>query len=306
MEKQLGVSLNRRMPAKSLTALLAGIVDYAGLFPPAALSMTDAVRNYAAYLSEQDSWMLGRFIVPTARLSEFEHEVQPLLFHSSLWKLSVLAGENVRDDVNMISDFNSRYVNKAIIDTVELNAVSVGDIQDAASIVPRSFQRFIEIPINHDPTKLIQAIAEAGAKAKVRTGGVTSDAFLSSHDLALFIYACVKMNVQFKATAGLHHPIRSVYNLTYKPNSERGKMYGYLNVFLAAAFVKEGMGFEEAVNVLEEESHDAFKFDDTEVSWRSYRLDMNALKNVRKNLAISFGSCSFREPIDDLKAMNIY
>ena len=58
-------------PAESLRALLEEVIDYAGLFPPSQLSMQEAVVNYAAYRSGELGWMLGRFVVPTARLDEF-------------------------------------------------------------------------------------------------------------------------------------------------------------------------------------------------------------------------------------------
>src|SRR6202171_3587103 len=52
--------------------LLHDLIDYAGLFPPASLAMAPSVANYDAYLRSEWSWILGRFIVPAPRLSEFE------------------------------------------------------------------------------------------------------------------------------------------------------------------------------------------------------------------------------------------
>lgn len=292
------------MPARSFVVLLRGVVDYAGLFPPAALSMRDAVRNYAEYRASKDVWMLGRFIVPAARLAEFESESASLLpKDSSPWKLSALAGTNVDEDVNAIHTFNARHIG-ATVDTLEMKATRIEEILIAASRIPRSLHVFVEVPIHNDPSMLIQAVANSNLHAKVRTGGVTPDAFPSSKELARFLQACVENDVPFKATAGLHHPIRAEYNLTYEPNSARGKMFGYLNVILAAAFIKHGAQLNEAVEVLEEESADAFRFDDEGVSWRSRRLSMRELSRVREISAISFGSCSFREPVQDLKDIN--
>lgn len=293
------------MPARSFVVLLRGVVDYAGLFPPAALSMRDAVRNYAEYRASKDVWMLGRFIVPAARLAEFESESASLLpKDSSPWKLSALAGTNVDEDVNAIHTFNARHIG-ATVDTLEMKATRIEEILIAASRIPRSLHVFVEVPIHNDPSMLIQAVANSNLHAKVRTGGVTPDAFPSSKELARFLQACVENDVPFKATAGLHHPIRAEYNLTYEPNSARGKMFGYLNVILAAAFIKNGAQRNEAVEVLEEESADAFRFDDEGVSWRSRRLSMRELSRVREISAISFGSCSFREPVQDLKDINL-
>src|SRR5690606_19531676 len=57
-------------PPRAARVLLSGIVDYAGLFPPAALTMWSAVQNYAAYRSGVDAWALGRFVAPAVRLHE--------------------------------------------------------------------------------------------------------------------------------------------------------------------------------------------------------------------------------------------
>src|SRR6185436_2132053 len=62
------------MIARSLRVLLADLIDYAGLFPPAALSMQDAVRNYARYAEGEHAWMLGKFVVPEARRAEVPAE----------------------------------------------------------------------------------------------------------------------------------------------------------------------------------------------------------------------------------------
>ena len=64
-------------------ALLSGMVDYAGLFPPAQLPLEKAVREYAVHLGGAEAWMLGRFIIPAQRLEELE----PYLV--IFWKRSV-------------------------------------------------------------------------------------------------------------------------------------------------------------------------------------------------------------------------
>ena len=56
----------------SLRDLLSGLIDYAGLFPPAALDMPAAAREYAEYRESEYRWALGRFVIPVARLDEFE------------------------------------------------------------------------------------------------------------------------------------------------------------------------------------------------------------------------------------------
>src|SRR5581483_1252946 len=56
----------------AVRALMAGAIDYAGLFAPASLPMADAVRNYARYQTGPHAWALGNFVVPLDRLKEFD------------------------------------------------------------------------------------------------------------------------------------------------------------------------------------------------------------------------------------------
>src|SRR5262249_58715448 len=124
----------------------------------------------------------------------------------------------------------------AVIDTIEIKAARPSDIENAMKLMPAKLAPYFEIPIIDDPLELIKSLAETGARAKVRTGGVTADAFPSSFNLARFIKICAEEDVPFKATAGLHHPLRSVNKLTYAPDSASAMMHGFLNVFLAATF----------------------------------------------------------------------
>jgi hypothetical protein len=288
--------------------LMKRMIDYAGLFPPAELEMHSAIANYATYRDSRVAWALGRFIAPVSRLGEFETAMQHLLPHDQTlapWQLSVLSTNNLHADLTAILDFNDRYAQRAVIDTIELKASQANEINSATAMLPEQITPYFEIPIADDPSQLIEAIGQAGGRAKVRTGGTTQMMFPSAEDLLHFISACVARQVPFKATAGLHHPLRSQYRLTYQPNSEQGTMYGFLNVFLSAAFLAAGMNVDEAMQVLIEESPDAFQFDDSGIDWRGRQLTGELLANAREQLAISFGSCSFEEPIDDLKAMKL-
>jgi hypothetical protein len=286
----------------TIRALLGGLIDYAGLFPPATLEMTQAVRNYASYLQGGIAWMLGRFVLPLGRLKEFEEAAEGYLPKGGAegseraWRLSVLG-----NDLEKITGFNYRSAQRAVIDTVEIKAVSVEDIQNSMKSIPESITVYFEIPTASDPTDLIKAIAEEGARAKARTGGVTEDAFPSSFNLSRFIKVCADEDVPFKATAGLHHPLRSVNKLTYEPDSGTILMHGFLNVFLAAGFAQNGMEIDQLIGLLEERSPDAFQFKGGSVHWRGQMLVKSQIRNARSLFAIAFGSCSFEEPVEDLK-----
>jgi hypothetical protein len=294
--------------------LLTNLIDYAGLFPPAALDLATAARNYAAYRRSETSWMLGRFICPVARLEEFKRESAEFLPRHAgdgWWKLSALAGENLEADLAWINSFNRRHTigeRAAMIDTVEIKASTESEIEAVMRVMHPTLACYIEIPITNDPVflaGLIKAIANNGARAKARTGGVTADAFPSSLNLARFIKACADADVPFKATAGLHHPLRSVNKLTCQPDSATAMMHGFLNVFLAAAFARSGMGVEQLAELLEERSPEAFQFNDDGVRWRDEVIVRERLQSARNLFAIAFGSCSVEEPIEDLKRIGL-
>ncbi len=109
----------------------------------------------------------------------------------------------------------------------------------------------------------------------------------------------------FKATAGLHHPLRSLRRLTYQPDSPSGVMHGFLNVFLAAALVRAGMETGLALELLKEQAVEAFQFGSDEIIWRGHRLGARDVSLARRDFAISFGSCSFTEPIEDLRILHL-
>ncbi len=287
------------MSAHSIKLLLHTAIDYAGLFPPAALGMAEAVRNYARYRNDPHAWALGRFIVPVARLREFE-EAATQVVTDGVWQISALGGPNISLEQRIIAEFNTRHTKRFVIDTLEVKATTADEVLSSVSLVAPSLHLFVEIPIVEDPLPLLALLHGTKHRAKVRTGGVTPDAFPRSDHLARFMLACGQLNVPFKATAGLHHPLRGMYNLTYTPDSERGKMYGYLNVLLAASYARQGMAHEKIVQVLEEETIGAFEFLDTGVTWRSHHLPDKVLRETRDHFLLSFGSCSFREPMDEL------
>lgn len=295
----------------AIQTLLRGSIDYAGLFPPAGLDMATAVANYARYRAGPSAWALGRFIVPVSRLPELEAQGSqlPRSQAGEPWRLSVLAGSDLAADLLQVGEFNRRHSEPGsaaiMADTVEVKATSEIGIAEIMRLIPGSLQAYIEIPVDADPAPLIAATRWLGGRAKVRTGGVTAHAFPSTADLLRFLHACVRAGLPFKATAGLHHPLRAEYRLTYAPDSPCGTMFGFLNLFLTVAFLRAGMNQTDAARVLEEQSPRAFEANDAGISWRNYRLDLQSLSQVREDGIISFGSCSFTEPIQELESLHL-
>jgi hypothetical protein len=286
----------------AVRTLLGGIVDYAGLFPPAALDLPTAVRNYASYLTDADVWMLGRFVIPVARLDELDAAGLPSAPHRP-WHLTALVGSDVEHEVARARAFNALHDGRAIVDVLEAKASSVDEIRRIAAAVGGGVATFVELPLTGELDSLVVALERAALRAKVRTGGVVADAFPPAALVTRFIRACLRAGVPFKATAGLHHPVRAEYRLTYDASAPTGTMFGYLNVFVAAALMANGLDDGDAVRVLEERDPDAFELTPGAVGWRGHTISGEQAQRFREQVAVSFGSCSFREPVNELRAL---
>jgi hypothetical protein len=255
----------------ALHALVECLIDYAGLFPPAELAMPAAVRNYSSYLEGEYAWALGRFVLPAARLAEVD----------SSFKVSVIG------------------VPPRWVESCEIKIAHAPEAAAVLAGAPQGVVTYFEIPVNEDPKPL----AAMGVRAKVRTGGLTPEALPSCADLARFLHLCAAANVPFKATAGLHHPVRSLRPLGGN-GSPCAMMHGFVNVFLAAALLwHRGSTEADARATLEETSPEAFRFEERCVSWHGHSLTTSQLRAARRKFAISFGSCSFEEPMQDLKEL---
>ena len=294
----------------SLRVLMRGVIDYAGLFPPASRPMASAIGEYARHREEPSAWALGRFVLPAARLEEFEEAAQADIPREGVksWALSALLGSDIEEDVARLETFNSLHrdarAGAVLVDTVEIKAHTPRDVERAAELLDRRFDTYMEVPVSADPAELIAAIAQTRAKAKIRTGGVTPDAFPSSGQVARFIVRCLGHDVAFKATAGLHHPVRAVYPLTYAPDAPEGTMFGFLNVLVAVAALHAGLPQQSVSAILEERDPGAFHFDENGAEWRGAVLSRDALERARGSMT-AFGSCSFNEPVRDLQAMGL-
>ena len=282
--------------SSALRTLLEGIVDYAGLFPPASLDLPTAVRNYQSYRAGDDRWMLGRFVVGVAKLPELRPMIATVRGKEEAWPISVVAPDAAAATsvLRGADDANAR------IESVEVRAGTVADVTLISRAAPKTREVYVEVPLDGSTLELLDAIAAAKLRAKVRTGGVTADAFPPATEIVSFIRACIDRNLPFKATAGLHHPLRGNYRLTYEAGAPSGTMYGYLNLFLAAVFMRNGLADREAAELLTETDPGAVIVEEQGIRWRNHEVGLDTIKAVRARVATSFGSCSFREPVDEL------
>lgn len=293
------------MPA-SARLLLERVIDYAGTFAPASLSLADAASTYARDRRSPEGWILGRFVVPAASLRDLEGLIAPLADGEAgpPWALSVVLGADPAGRLAEIEKFNLHVPSAARIASIECPALAPADIQELRGRIPPTLEAYVETPIGADLERRIEAIAGLGARAKVRTGGVTAGAFPPPEALVRFLIACARAGVQFKATAGLHHAIRGCYALTYDPGSQTAAMHGLLNLCVAAALVSGGAPSSEAVEALVSLQADELQFGTDGLQWRDRTWRNDEVAEMRRRFR-SFGSCAFREPVDELKGLGI-
>ncbi len=279
---------------RAAEALLHGAIDYAGLFPPAGLDLEATVRNYAAYRSGRDAWALGRLVLPAAKLAEFADRWPQYVAE---WPISLLLGSDYDTEMRLAIDVGLR------LDAVECRPARLEDIAEIRRRMPSDGLLFVESPQGCALQELIVAVADAGACAKVRTGGVVAEAIPASSTVAAFLVACAKRGVRLKATAGLHHAIRGEQRLTYEPQSATAVMHGFVNFFVAAAAAYEGANETEITEMLNDREDKNFKVSVEGLQWRERSFSSEAIREMRDRFAISFGSCSFEEPMEEMRAM---
>jgi hypothetical protein len=298
----------REQVPPALRALLSGLIDYAGMFPPAQLSLEDAASNFVGYARSPHAWMLGKFVVPADRVEELRSllarnpEARDLAV-----SLSVLLGPEPFGDAGFIrAEKAGESGNSQVsIGAVEFRPGSAAMVGELSKVLPERLPVFCEIPYKEDLTVWLPAVREADWFAKIRTGGVTPESFPASSAVAEFLMRCKTYGVALKATAGLHHPVRSRHPLTYEDQSASGVMHGFLNVFLGAALLECGVSKDQLVAVLDDTEAANFRFSGDFAHWGKLFVNAHDIARARKHFAISFGSCSFVEPIQDLGKLSL-
>jgi len=274
--------------------------------------MRSAAPRYAAHRASRHAWMVGRFVLPLAQIDEFEHVFDdlPAKDREAPWPLAVLGGKSLEVDARKVVDFNRRHGDEgrrdAYIEAIDLKVHSLDDVARAADVLSEPAEVYFEIPISSDPHERLAAVSSVGGRAKVRTGGVSAEMFPGVGDLARFLQACAAARVPFKATAGLHYPVRSEHSVTGNDHDPAVMMHGFLNVFVAAVLAHSGrVGLDVLDAVLEERSPAAFGFDATGVNVHGWRLSCEDLAQARRRFALSYGSCSLEQPIEGLTALGL-
>jgi hypothetical protein len=274
------------------TALLEGLVDDAGLFPPSSLPLPDALGGYRATTGGPYATLVGRFLCPASRVDEL---------------IGLLEADD-RIPLGLILDTGIPGVAEAVAQTVEerrleLTAVEFPlppDADQAAAAreslhtlhrLPPDTRAYIELPRVHGWRDALSLIAARGGGAKLRTGGLVADAFPTEREVADFIRACVEEDVAFKFTAGLHKALR------HRDEHTGFEHHGFLNILVATALAVRGARVPHLVRALGER-------DPAELVDQCLAVDDATAALIRRHF-VSYGSCSFTEPVDDLTGLGL-
>jgi hypothetical protein len=238
--------------------VLERLIDHAALFPPASMSLDDALAEDRRAREGPHAAIIGRFVVPSDRLPDLPEE-RPAL--------SVVLRKG---DIDLVRDASGVEAVEQRLDDPRPRPTDL--IASRRALDPLGVEAYYELVFDDSWRDSVPAaigsIAALGARVKLRCGGEFTPTL---EQVALVIASCQEARVPFKCTAGLHHAVR------------HGDEHGFLNILAATSAPAERL---EAV--LAEE-------DPAKLS----------LEGAARSLFVGFGSCSWREPVDDLVELGL-
>lgn len=308
----------------SVKTLLNGLFDYAGLFPPAALPLEEAWQEYLGHHASADAWMMGPFVVPIGRLNElafllsktpelgpFSFDVLPRIAPTSqslptfLSEDLVQCAEFVRDlnGIATIDAFEFRFPSETFTNAALAvqTVASVSEVFEASEFGTASvFGEIVRSASFSEQAPLFfTALASSAFRqkifGKIRCGGMDPADFPTAHELARFIHTAIQMRYPFKATAGLHHPIRHVCA------RQKVLMHGFINVLFATTLGRvHQLDVQKIAMILDDQNSDSFVFTPSGIFWTDLFASNTDFIADRRGLSLSIGSCSLDEPRADL------
>lgn len=310
-------------------ALLEGIIDYAGLFPPAELSMEEAFARFLRHRVSGEGWMLARFVCPAARLAELEPLLDALDIAPRPFPVAALGrggatleafSAGIDGDAAAIRRFVDRLGEGARVDAFEVRLPEAGG---AALAVERAWRRltdggataitpYFEVSLTGDWRPRLPAAAAAVRDTdraagrthrvglKIRCGGLDAAAVPDPAAVAAAIATCRAVGVPLKATQGLHHPFR------HRDPVLGAEAHGFLNLFVASVLAQvHDLPVTHLTEIVAETDPAVFVLEGEEIGWRDFRADADEVAAARRQLLTGFGSCSFTEPRDDLRSLGL-
>jgi hypothetical protein len=302
-----------RVLVNALRYVLDQAIDYAGMYPPASLSLPEALNSYHRHRSGAEAWMVKRMVLPVDAISkidsgalrsggEFRFAMIPRC-EASDWLASL------RTDLETLNFF-LRECPAAVADVLEILLPPVSNTGELEKLLRSATGQlvghaaFFEVVTGPDFLRRFEGAAEAVAAfsghncgLKLRTGGTTADLYPAPSTVARALVIARDHGVPIKFTAGLHHPIR------HWNKSVGTRMHGFINILMAGLLAHHhGLSPERVSSILEEEEPSNFSFTEQTADWRDLALPIEAIPKWRERV-VSFGSCSVDEPKEDLERM---
>lgn len=250
-----------------LSAALPHLFDDAGLFPPAKLPMAEALAAHARALAGEHSPVVGPFLCPASRLAEMD--------------ACVAAGARRPPALGVIG-YDGQRGWQQVFGTFGLVQVEA-PLHAGMPIAPGRVVRYLELPHHGPVDESLDAVAAAGARAKVRCGGLTRDAVPSVRWLAAVLVGCAARGLVLKATAGLHQP--------FHRSGPGGPQHGFVNLLAAVALARGRAPAGEVAAALAADEAEASRL-------------VACVGGARAMLA-SIGTCSIDEPVEALAARGL-
>jgi hypothetical protein len=94
--------------------------------------------------------------------------------------------------------------------------------------------------------------------------------------------------------------------LTYDAAAPVGVMFGFFNLLVAAGLMCDGASDADTLAVLDERDSSAFAVTATALRWRDVALEEERVRAFRDKVFVSFGSCSFTEPVEELHRLEMF
>lgn len=294
----------------SVQALLDGVFDYAGLFPPASLSIGDAVAEMGRLAEGPADSLIGGVVCPSHKLADLERELAASGFFEDGFGLpttvvlSLLPGESSGESLAA--------ARKAMESLTWLEVVALEVKLDPKQVpawakqlknegMLKEIDVLLELGLGPDHAQAMEAALSAweGFGFKARLGGPSPADIPSAAHVAEFIGEVAGLDVAFKLTAGLHHPLRHL-------DAATGHFqHGFLNCLAAAAaaFGHEAPAYE-LERILCLESIEDFEFGEAELRAGGRDLRMDDIEMMREYCS-GIGSCSIDEPYEGLVRLGV-
>lgn len=327
----------------SLVALLSEVIDYAGLFPPAQLELDPAIRNFARYRKEPSAGVLGRFVIPAAKLPAVGPYQNELFTESPPARFSALGRggdtaaqflENLDADLLAIGAFNRSGGERVVVDAMETKLPAdlvrtcdagasdafvsqvcerIGGGKLAAGPHTLAFPVFLECPLLGDWRASVTSIAAGVQQVNLRRAALGDrmavGVKLRTGGLEASAFpSSEQIAFVIKTCRDYEVPLKFTAGLHHPIRrfdpGVRAMMHGFINLFVAGVLAHAvALELHDIQGIIDEQDAREFQFGDASVAWNEAEAMIDEIRIARRTRVVSFGSCSVDEPLDDLRAL---